>query len=73
VLYVTPRELAKALGVSSKTLEGWLAAGALPAPVRGKGPKGAQGWRRWPADEIARALREQGRPVPAAWSASAAA
>lgn len=70
--YVTPPEFAAALGISVKTLDRWLAAALLPAPVRGEGPKGRPGWRRWPAKELAAALA--GRfPVPAAWLEDVAA
>lgn len=70
--YVTPQELAGALGVSLKTVDRWIAAGALPAPVRGTGPKGEPGWRRWPAPVLVEHFRSAGRPVPATWQDAAA-
>lgn len=72
MLYVTPQDVADALGVSLKTVDRWIAAGRLPAPVRGTGPKGRPGHRRWPALELGQRLRSDGYAVPSAWQGVAA-
>lgn len=71
--YITPKALADALGISLKTVDRWVASGALPPPVRGKGPKGVEGWRRWPASVLVPFLLERGHRVPSAWAQEQAA
>jgi hypothetical protein len=46
--YLTSADLAKLLGIHTRTLKRWRAAGLVPPPVR------AYGWLKWPRDTITR-------------------
>lgn len=68
--FVTSGDLARALGVTLKTLRRWERAGKVPAAQRGP-VEGSH--RRWPAEVAAQVVRAAGGTVPADWKGEARA